>query len=337
MAVARRAGRGFDGWMTILVTGAAGFVGLNVVEHLLRAGRAVIGFDLLPLPPRAAQVFAALPGRLSMVAGTVLSATELDAAFALEPVEAVIHAAVVTAGAERERRDPEGIVAVNVQGAVATLAAAGRHGVPRFVYPSSGAVYGTAARDIPVIPEDLPPRPVMIYGMTKLACEIMLPRIAEVQGTRLVVARLASVFGPWEYATGVRDTLSPMLGALMLARAGQEAVLNRPGLGDFCYARDIAAGLVALADAAAPGQLTYNLGSGVAQSAADWCAALAGIVPGFTWRLAGPGEAPNTVSHVAFDRGAFDIGAIRRDTGFVPRYPFAAAAADYATWDFAGD
>lgn len=323
--------------MSILVTGAAGFVGLNVIEHLLRSGRAVIGFDTLPLPPRAARTFAALPGRLSMVAGTVLSAADLDRAFVVGGVEAVIHAAVVTAGVERERRDPERIVAVNVQGAVATLAAAGRHGAPRFVYPSSGAVYGTAAKDIAVIHEGLTPQPVMIYGMTKLACEILLPRIAEVQGTRLVVARLASVFGPWEYATGVRDTLSPMLGALLLARAGQEAVLSRPGLGDFCYARDIAAGLVALADTKAPGQLAYNLGSGVAQSAADWCAALAGVVPGFSWRLAGPGEAPNTVSHVAFDRGAFDIGAIRRDTGFMPRFSFAAAAADYAAWDAGGD
>jgi nucleoside-diphosphate-sugar epimerase len=172
----------------------------------------------------------------------------------------------------------------------------------------------------------------MIYGMTKLACEVLLPRIAEVQGVRLAIARLASVFGPWEYATGVRDTLSPMLSVIDLARSGQEAVLSQPGLGDFCYSRDIAAGLVALADAPALGQVIYNLGSGLALSAEDWCRAVAAEVRGFAWRRAVEGEAANTVSHVAFDRGGLDIKAISRDAGYVPRYPMAVAAPDYLTW-----
>ena len=318
--------------MAIFVTGAAGFVGLNIVEHLLRHGRDVVGFDRLPLPARAAADFAALPGRLTMAEGTVLSATDLTAALQAKAVEAVIHAAVITAGAARERDDPESIVAVNVQGAVNTIAAAARRGATRFVYPSSGAVYGTAAKDVDPIHESLPPQPVMIYGMTKLACELLLPRIAAVQSMSLAMARLATVFGPWEYATGVRDTLSPMLSALTLARSGQEAVLSHPARGDFCYSRDIAAGLVALADADALQQVTYNLGSGQSLSAEDWCRALAGVVPGFRWRRAAEGETANTISHVAFDRGRFDLAAITRDTGYAPAFPFDRAAADYAGW-----
>ena len=53
--------------MAILVTGAAGFVALNVAEHLLSSGRDVVGLDRIPLPPRAAQAFAALPGRFTLV------------------------------------------------------------------------------------------------------------------------------------------------------------------------------------------------------------------------------------------------------------------------------
>ncbi len=318
--------------MAYLVTGAAGFVGLNVTEHLLRAGHSVIGFDQLGLPAKAQQAFATLPGRLASISGTVLSAADLSAALNAGPVEKVIHCAVITAGSERERRDPEGIVAVNVQGAVSTLAAAGRHGVKRFVYPSSIAVYGVAARGVDPICEDLGTQPAMIYGLTKLACETLLPRIAAVQGVGFVAARLASVYGPWEYATGVRDTLSPMLGALELARAGQEALLSTPGRGDFCYSRDIAAGLAALAEAPALGRTIYNLGSGVARTAEDWCRALAVIKPGFRWRLAREGETPNTISHVAFDRGRLDIAAIGRDTGYAPRYTFDRAARDYLDW-----
>ena len=112
--------------MAILITGAAGFVALNVVEHLLTAGRDVVGLDQIPLPPRAQRGFAALPGRLTMIDGSILSAEALTAAMTAAPIEAVIHCAVITAGSAREIAAPETIVAVNVQGAVATLMAAAR-------------------------------------------------------------------------------------------------------------------------------------------------------------------------------------------------------------------
>jgi nucleoside-diphosphate-sugar epimerase len=165
---------------------------------------------------------------------------------------------------------------------------------------------------------------------------VLLPRIAEVQGVRLAIARLASVFGPWEYETGVRDTLSPMKSALELARASQEALLNQPGLGDFCYSRDIAAGLVALAEAPVLSQVIYNLGSGQALSAEHWCRAVAAVVPGFHWRRAAADETPNTISHVTFDRGGLDITAITRDTSYAPNFPMEKAAADYLGWLSAG-
>ncbi len=316
-----------------LVTGAAGFVGLNVVEHLLRAGGSVVGLDRIDLPARARRDFAALPGRLTWIGGSVLSAADLSRALTIQPVQALIHCAVITAGSERERRDPEGIIAVNVQGAVATLAAAARRRVGRFVYPSSVAVYGTAARGVPLIGEDsVATRPAMLYGLTKLACESLLPPMAEVQGIAFAVARLASVYGPWEYATGARDTLSPMLSALRHAQDGTEAVLSQPGTGDFIYARDVAAGLAGLAAAPVLRHTIYNLGSGQATSAEDWCRALAALAPGFRWRRAAEGEAANTVSHVAFDRGALDIRRLAADTGYAPRFPMGGAAADALAW-----
>jgi len=318
--------------MAILITGASGFVGLNVTEHLLAAGRDVVGFDRITLPERAGRDFAALPGQLLSVGGSVLSAADLQRALTAMPIEAVIHCAVITAGSEREKRDPEGIVSVNVDGAVAALAAAARAGVSRFIYPSSVAVYGTAAEGVDPVPETLTPKPVMIYGLTKLACETLLPRIAEVQRIGFAAARLASVFGPWEYDTGARDTLSPMLTALQLAARDGEALLSQPGIGDFCYSRDIAAGLVALADAPVLRQPIYNLGSGQAQNAEDWCRALKAERPAFRWRRAGPGDTANTLSHVAFDRGGLELTAIRRDTAYVPRFDFPLAARDYLRW-----
>ena len=226
--------------MAILITGAAGFVALNVVEYLLGAGRDVVGLDRIALPERARRTFAALPGRFTLIGGSILSGADLRRALTIAPVEAVIHCAVITAGSAREKADPEGIVAVNVQGAVATLIAATRSGVPRFVYPSSGSIYGTAARDVPLIDEDaLLPAPVSLDGLTKRAAETLLPRVAEDQGVRFAAARLGSVYGPWEYATGVRDTPSPMLQALECARRGEELVLGPAWRGDFIFSRDV--------------------------------------------------------------------------------------------------
>lgn len=319
--------------MAILITGAAGFVALNVVEHLLRAGRDVVGLDRIGLPERARREFAALPGRFTLIGGSILSSADMRRALTIAPVEAVIHCAVITADSAREKADPETIVAVNVQGAVGALMAAARQGVKTFVYPSSGSIYGTAARDVALIDEDaLSPAPVALYGLTKRAAETILPRVASVQGVRFAAARLGSVYGPWEYATGVRDTLSPMLQALECALRGEEAVLGPAWRGDFVYSRDVADGLVRLADAPVLPRAVYNLGSGQLESAATWCEAVARCVPEFRWRRAAAGDVGNVDNHTGFHRGPMAIGKIGRDTGYVPRYDFPAAAEDWSKW-----
>jgi len=319
--------------MAILVTGAAGFVALNVVEHLLTQGRDVVGLDRIILPERARRDFSALPGNLTLIGGSILSSADLRRALTIAPIEALIHCAVITAGVSRETADPETIVSVNVQGAVAALAMAARLGVTTFVYPSSGAIYGSAARDVALIDEDaLHPSPVTLYGLTKRAAETILPRVAETRGMRFAAARLGSVYGPWEYATGVRDTLSPMLQVLQCAQRGEEAVLGPAWRGDFIYSRDVADGLVRLADAASLSRTVYNLGSGRLGSAETWCDEVARCVPGFRWRHAAAGEVGNVDSHTGFHRGPMDIAKIARDTGYAPRHDHAQAAAAWWSW-----
>jgi nucleoside-diphosphate-sugar epimerase len=319
--------------MAILVTGAAGFVALNVVEHLLAAGRDVVGLDRIPLPARAERAFAQLPGQLTLIGGSILSAADLSRALTMLPIDAVIHCAVITAGTRRETTDPASIVEVNIQGAVGTLVAAARRGVMRFVYPSSGAVYGASAATVDVMDEDvLRPAPVALYGLTKLAAESILPRIASTQGVSFTAARLGVVYGPWEYATGVRDTLSPMLQTLDLAAAGAEVVLGPPWRGDYTLSRDIAAGLVAIADAPSLPRTIYNLATGRASTVEDWCRVLETRLPRFRWRRAAAGETWNVESHSGFDRGAMDIGKITTDTTYRPRFDLARAADHLLAW-----
>jgi nucleoside-diphosphate-sugar epimerase len=312
-----------------LVTGACGFVGLAVTEALLARGSTVVAFDRAPVPADAAARFAALPGRIIPVQGDIRSEADLVAAFAAAPVTRVLHAAVITAGPAREKADAETIVAVNLAGALAVQRAALAHGVARFVYPSSVAVYGQQPEGAPPFTEDGTwPRPVMLYGITKLAAEQALARLALVNGLSFAAARLGSVFGPWERDTGLRDTLSPHHAALVAAVAGREAVLNTPTQGDHIYVRDVAAGLIGLLDAPALPHAVFNLGSGVATDAAAFCAALATVAPGFRWRVAAEGEAANVITHVPFSRPALDISRLAAATGYAPRFDLAAAAAD---------
>ena len=89
--------------MAILITGSAGFVALNVAENLLAAGRDVIGLDRIALPDRARRGFAALPGRFTLIGGSILSAADLSRAMTIAPIEAVIHCAVITAGSHARK------------------------------------------------------------------------------------------------------------------------------------------------------------------------------------------------------------------------------------------
>ena len=317
--------------MAILVTGAAGFVGLNVVEALLGRGQPVVAFDAQACPARAAAAMAAA----TWVQGDIRSAADWDRAFAAAPITAMLHAAVVTAGTAREKADPESIVAVNIGGAVAAVRAAARHGVTRFVYPSSGSVYGhPPAGGGPYDEATSWPRPLALYGITKLAAEQAVLRLAEVAGIPAAAARLGSVYGPWEWATGVRDTLSPAMQALDAFDRDGEAVLGPVTPGDQIYSRDVGAGLAALlATPTATG--VFNLGTGRVSDAAQFCQAVARLNPAFRWRMARPDEAPNAITHMP-PRVAMAVGRIRAATGWAAAHDTDQAAADLLAWRAGG-
>jgi UDP-glucuronate 4-epimerase len=319
--------------MSVLVTGAAGFVGLALVEHLLARGERVLGLDLAPPPAEALQAFAAQPGRFEAIAADVRDADALHDAFGRHAPDRVVVLAAVTADAVRERTAPRAIFEVNVGGVLAVLAAAagaGR-GVRRVVHASSGAVYGASGATAATLAEDLTPlRPEALYGISKLAAEQAALRLAALHGLDLVVGRLGTCFGPWEADTGVRDTPSAPLQILRLAERGEAVVLPRPSRRDWLYVRDAAAGLAALLDAPRPAHRVYNVAAGFQGSLVDWCRAIEPAFEGLRWRVDACGA--NVDLYAPYDRAPMDVARLRADTGFEPRFDLAAAAADYLPW-----
>ncbi|CAN7770691.1 NAD(P)-dependent oxidoreductase [Variovorax sp. LjRoot84] len=319
--------------MPTFITGASGFVGLGLAEHLLAQGGEVVGFDMAPPRASALQAFSALPGRFSAVSGDVRDADALRAAMRRYQPKRLAMLAAVTADARRERAAPGSIFEVNVGGMVNALSAAVDCGVERVLYLSSGSVYGASGKGADALGEDATPlRPEGLYGISKQAAEAAARRMAALHGLDLVVGRLATCFGPWEAETGVRDTLSAPLQVLRCADDRMPAVLPRPGLRDWLYARDAAAALALLLERPRLPHAVYNVAAGFSWPLASWCDAVAARKPGFAWRMAADGE-PVTIDYYApYDRAPMDITRLKADTGFVPRFDLPAAAQDYLIW-----
>ena len=321
--------------MAVLLTGGAGFVGLNIVDALLRSGRDVVVLDAEPIPPAAQAEFAGLGGRLEFVTGDVRDPASLEQAFARRNIDQVIHAAALTAGTERERNDPVLIAEINLLGTIRVLSATHKAGVKRVVVLSTGSVYGEAGQLTDGRLDEAIHRPVPtnIYGITKYAAERTSLRLAELWRLDLRVGRPAVVFGCWERETGYRDGMSLVLQATRAAEAGGSIVISRQGPEDSIYAPDLAASVVKLLDAAEPPRRVYNLGTTRAWPLAAWCERLKREYLRFSYRVTDdPAQVTVSVLNTSSMRAPFAAQAVRDEIGFTPQYDLDAAFAHYLAW-----
>jgi nucleoside-diphosphate-sugar epimerase len=318
--------------MAILVTGATGFVGLALSSHLAEAGEFVIMLADRPPPDELAKQ---LPvDRHRIVIGDVRQAADIAGACGSDAIDAVVHLAAITAGPQREAAAPESIAAVNVGGTIAVLKAMAERKPRRIVHVSSASVYGDAdaGPSGSFAAGATFPKPASLYGITKLAGEQAALRLGDVLGLDVRAVRLSAVFGPWEYETGVRDTMSPHWQVLGHAAAGRPAILPRPIRMDWLYVRDAAAGIAAVLGKRGMQQRVVDLGGGAVFDVLQWADAIGRHRSNIVCRVAGPGEEPNVRYFMAKDRTPLDNTAIERETGFRPGYDLQSAAADYAGW-----
>jgi len=320
--------------LAILIIGGAGFIGLNLAEQLLAAGRAVTILDRAPPPRSARDAFARLPGRLTIETGDTLDHGQLSTCVARHR-DGVIYGAAITAGPQREARDASMILAVNLGGLVASLEAAREASVRRVINLSSAAAWGAAgARHPRLIEDETPEDPRALYPITKFAGERFCARLAELWGADIRSVRLSGVFGPWEYDTGLRDTLSPQWQILKALEAGESPLLPREGQRDWLYARDAARAVIALLDADALMHDLYNIAPGAPTGLLDWgrMAAKALGLPETHCRLAQADETATIDLHMPRDRAPMDIARLVADTGFAPAFDDAASVADLLAW-----
>ena len=228
--------------MKVLVTGAAGFIGMHSARRLLERGDEVVGIDNLS-PYYSVALKRARLERLHHRAFRfhemdIVDGAALQGLFAKEQFDAVLHLAA-QAGVRYSLEAPLAYVDANLVGFCHILEGARAQRVRHFVFASSSSVYG-ANRKLPFSESDNVDQPITLYGATKKANELAAHSYAHLFGLPCTGLRFFTVYGPW----GRPDmALTKFTRAIL---AGEPIPVYNEGrlLRDFTYIDDVVEAIV---------------------------------------------------------------------------------------------
>jgi len=328
--------------MKVLVTGAAGFIGMHVVQRLCARGDTVVGIDNLndyyPVALKEARLRELAPlGNFRFERLDVADGSGLMALFERERFDGVVHLAA-QAGVRYSIQNPQAYGEANLAGFLNMLEACRHHPVAHLVYASSSSVYGGNQKQ-PFSEADPVDHPVSLYAATKKANELMAHAYSHLYKIPTTGLRFFTVYGPWgrpdmAYFSFTRDIL-----------AGTPIQVFNQGrmLRDFTYIDDIVDGIVGVLDRPAtpddqfdglhphPGRSqapyrVFNIGNQNPVPLADFIAAIEAA----TGRAAvkqllpmQPGDVPATHA---------DVSALTEWTGVQPSTPLDEGIGRFVRW-----
>ena len=311
---------------TVLVTGAAGFIGSHCCGALLQAGYRVVGLDNFdPFYPREIKEAGLRP--LSAIEGFEFHEGDIRDQDLTQRL--VAHASVVLhlaarAGVRPSIQDPAAYVSVNVEGTVRLLEACHQVGTRRFVFGSSSSVYGDSTSA--PFGEDAPALdPISPYAATKRAGELLCHTFAHLHGLRIAALRFFTVYGPRQ-----RPDLAIHKFTRLLARGERiEQFGDGSSERDYTHVDDIVRGVVGAIEwtnTDTSGFEVFNLGESQTVSLSrliELVSQALEVEPIIKQLPHQPGDVRRTCA---------DIGKARQVLGYGPAVDIEAGIADFVAW-----
>ena len=261
---------------TWLITGAAGFIGSNLLEHLLKLDQRVVGLDNFAtgyqrnLDEVRSLVSAEQWARFQFIEGDIRNPE--DCARACEEVDYVLHQAAL-GSVPRSLNDPITTNAANITGFLNMLVAARDARVKSFTYAASSSTYG----DHPALPkvEENIGKPLSPYAVTKYVNELYAEVFARSYGFKAIGLRYFNVFGKRQDPNGAYAAVIPKWTAAMVR--GEDVFINGDGetSRDFCFIENaVQANLLAATAEDSAKNEVYNVAVGDRTTLNDLFAAL---------------------------------------------------------------
>lgn len=248
--------------MTVLITGAAGFIGYHLSRRLLEQGKPVVGFDNVnsyydPSLKRAriAQLEAAASASgtpFHLIKADLEDRDTLEAAFAQHNPRKVVNLAA-QAGVRYSIENPAAYIQSNLVGFGHILESCRHHEVEHLVYASSSSVYGGNTR-MPFSEQHSVDHPVSLYAASKKANELMAHTYSHLYRLPATGLRFFTVYGPW----GRPDMALFLFTKAMLAGDPIQVFNNGQMVRDFTYIDDIIESLMRLLDKPALPEPTFD-------------------------------------------------------------------------------
>lgn len=327
---------------TVLVTGAAGFIGYHVADRLLAAGMPVVGLDNLNDyydPTLKAARLARLEGRpgFRFVKLDLADRQGIAELFAAERFDRVIHLAA-QAGVRYSLTNPHAYADSNLVGFLNILEGCRHTEVAHLTYASSSSVYGANAT-MPFSIHDNVDHPLSLYAATKKANELMAHTYSHLYGLPTTGLRFFTVYGPW----GRPDMAMFLFTKAILAGRPIDVFNHGQMRRDFTYIDDIVEGVLRVSERTAmpnaawrgetpdPGTSRapyriYNIGNNQPVELMDVIATIErelGRTAVKNMLPMQPGDVPATYA---------DIDDLARDVGFRPATPIAEGIRRFIAW-----
>jgi UDP-glucuronate 4-epimerase len=326
--------------VSILVTGAAGFIGAAVSARLLAAGERVIGLDNLnayydPALKQARLSLLAPHAGFSFVEADIAEPGALAALFATNEITAIVHLAA-QAGVRYSLERPDLFIAANLTGFGHVLEAARQARVRHLVFASSSSVYGLNTT-LPYAPSQPVDHPISLYAATKRANELMAHSYAHLFGLPVTGLRFFTVYGPW----GRPDMAYFHFTARIMAGEPIEVFHHGKAARDFTYVDDVAEGVACVlarpprageASAAdgphrssAPYRI-FNIGNSTPVSVTQFIDTLEEVIGRKAVRRLIPPQAGDV------EVTAANVSDLIAETGFAPSTPLAEGLKRFVAW-----